>query len=159
MREKRFTECLEVVQLVYLQRTLQIPENSVEIRRLGMDALPFILENYHHPNAKSDYLTARIKELMLGAYLDGDLVGFAGIHEEGAMGLLEVLPAFRGRGIGRTLFAALIRYQLERGSIPYSHAVMGNEVSMKLQCSLGMRPCAQSLFWLYKPVQFPRNAD
>ncbi|MFQ7452543.1 MAG: GNAT family N-acetyltransferase [Flavonifractor plautii] len=38
---------------------------------------------------------------MLGAFVDGTLAGFAGFHGEGSIGLLEVLPAYRRRGLGK----------------------------------------------------------
>ena len=43
-----------------------------------------------------DYVAERLAAgAMTGAFLDGVLAGFIGIHEEGSIGMLEVLPAYR----------------------------------------------------------------
>ncbi|MFQ9917932.1 MAG: GNAT family N-acetyltransferase [Flavonifractor plautii] len=54
---------------------------------------------------------------MLGAFVDGTLAGFAGFHGEGSIGLLEVLPAYRRRGLGEALLRGAVRLALERGAV------------------------------------------
>lgn len=55
---------------------------------------------------------------MTGAFLDGVLAGFIGIHEEGSIGMLEVLPAYRRRSLGYALEAGAIRPRTEGGRYP-----------------------------------------
>ena len=50
------------------------------------------------------YVTERLRAgVMIGAFVDGRLAGFAGIHSEGSMGMLEVFEPFRRQGIGYAL--------------------------------------------------------
>ena len=86
---------------------------------------------------------------MLGGLVDGVLAGFAGIHQEGAMGMLEVLPQFRRRGLAEVLEAALIDQQLRRGRFPYCHVRHGNTASEALQQKLGLTfDENRTLYWL-----------
>lgn len=41
--------------------------------------------------------------VMLGAFLRDRPAGFIGLHEEGSMGMPEVLPEFRRMGVARAL--------------------------------------------------------
>ena len=152
MRQGRFTESLEVVQLVYTGRRPDPVACPAQIRRMELSDLDFVLRNYHHPNVRPEYIRARINEMMLGAYIDGEQVGCIGVHEEGAVGMLEVLPAYRRMGIGRALETALIRWMMDKGHIAYCHVAPDNDISLRLQTSLGLQACAQSLYWLYKPL-------
>lgn len=68
----------------------------------------------------------------------GDLVGFIGEHDEGTIGMLEVLPQYRRRGYARELEAFSIARMLAAGRIPHGQVVLGNEPSFSLQRSLGM---------------------
>lgn len=54
------------------------------------------------------------------------------------MGLLEVLPQFRRRGLAEVLEVGLIAQQLHRGLLPYCHVRLGNTASEALQTKLGL---------------------
>ena len=91
---------------------------------------------------------------MIGAFLGEYLVGFVGQHEEGSMGLLEVLPEYRGKGFGKALLAAAVNWQLERGQIPYSQIIDGNIKSYQLHQSMGFLITPQvSVYWLAEPAK------
>ena len=87
-------------------------------------------------------------EGVLGAEVGGRLAGFIGIHEEGAMGLLEVLPQFRRRGLAEALEAALIGRQLGKGALPYAQVRIGNTASEALQEKLGLTFDRRVLYWI-----------
>ena len=81
--------------------------------------------------------------------VDGALAGFAGIHQEGTMGLLEVLPQFRRRGLAEVLEVGLIAQQLHRGLLPYCHVRLGNTASEALQTKLGLVfDSRRTLYWI-----------
>lgn len=65
----------------------------------------YVYNNYSSKDTVDvDYIKNRIKtNTMLGAFIDKKLVGFIGTHEEGSIGILEVLPQYRKRGIGEML--------------------------------------------------------
>lgn len=81
------------------------------------------------------------------AFEDEEPCGFAGIHLEGSMGMLEVFKDFRHRGYAREIEAHLIGKALEEGLIPYADVFEGNEVSRHLQESLGLEPMPEPSYW------------
>lgn len=144
-----YREIMPCSQAVYLgAEAPQVSRPGVSLRPLTMADLDFVLENYHHPGAYDEHIRRRIAEGMTGAMADGVLAGFAGLHEEGSMGLLEVLPAFRRRGLAEVLEGDLIRRQLERGLLPYCHIQPGNDASTALQKKLGLTFDSRTLYWL-----------
>ncbi|MFQ8833433.1 MAG: hypothetical protein ACLR7U_11580 [Ruthenibacterium lactatiformans] len=61
------------------------------------------------------------------------LAGFIGIHEEGSIGMLEVLPAIGGAAWLRPEAEPSAR--TEGGRYPYCQVIEGNTASMELQKS------------------------
>lgn len=112
--------------------------SDLTVRPLTGDDLAFVLHHYHHPGAYEAHIRGRIREGMLGAEVEGRLAGFIGLHQEGCIGLLEVLPEYRRRGVAEALETAMIRRQLEQGRWPYVHVTVGNTPSERLQEKVGM---------------------
>ena len=122
---------------------------GLSIRPLTIEDLDFVLENYHNPGAYEAHIRERIAEGMLGGMVDGELAGFADIHQEGTVGMLEVLPRFRRRGLAEALEAAVIAQQLQRGRFPYCHVRYGNVASEALQRKMGLVfDESRTLYWL-----------
>ncbi len=120
------------------------------IRALTVEELPIVAAVYRTVDDE-DYLRERIERgWMFGAYIDGALAGFAGMHAEGGLGLLEVLPQYRRRKIGRALETYLINLSLERGMTPYAQVAEENEASIRLQKSLGLSFSKQKVYWMEK---------
>lgn len=108
-----------------------------------------VFEHYHMAPGR-DYVAERLAAgAMTGAFLDGVLAGFIGIHEEGSIGMLEVLPAYRRRGLGYALEAGAIRRALKEGAIPYCQVIEGNTASMELQKKLGLEFSDGFVYWLF----------
>lgn len=144
-----YPEIMETVTAVYWKKELlHLERPGISTRPLTMDDLRFVLENYHNPGAVEPHIRDRIENGMIGGILDGQLAGFAGIHQEGTVGMLEVLPEFRRRGLAEVLEAAVINLQLERGRLPYCHIRVGNEASMALQRKLGLTIDDHPMFWV-----------
>lgn len=123
---------------------------AAEIRRLTLDELAFVRSVYRTVDDE-DYIRDRIeKGWMYGAFVDGVLAGFAGMHTEGGLGLLEVLPEYRKRHIGKALETYLINLSLEQGMTPYGQVAEDNEASRKLQESLGLCFSRQKVYWMEK---------
>ena len=68
------------------------------------------------------------------------LMGFIGIHTEGAMGMLEVLPAYRRRGIASALTSRLAFETFARGRVPFYCAAWSNLRSAKNALRCGFAP-------------------
>ena len=123
---------------------------AAEIRRLTLDELAFVRSVYRTVDDE-DYIRDRIeKGWMYGAFVDGVPAGFAGMHTEGGLGLLEVLPEYRKRHIGKALETYLINLSLEQGMTPYGQVAEDNEASRKLQESLGLCFSRQKVYWMEK---------
>jgi len=147
--EGAYRDVIPCTQAAYLkQEPPQARQTDVVIRPLTTADLDFVLENYHNPGAYEAHIRDRIAAGMLGGMVDGKLAGFAGVHQEGCMGMLEVLPIFRRRGVAEVLECAVIRRQLEAGKLPYCHVREGNRASWALQDKLGLTFGRRTLYWL-----------
>lgn len=107
-----------------------------------------VLDNYRLPMTYGEVKTAIEKRGMFGAYVDGSLAGFIGIHSELSMGMLEVFPEYRKRGIGSSLLKKDINYCLSNGVTPFCHVVYGNENSYRLCSKIGVKFYDGFVFWV-----------
>ena len=122
----------------YQHKELLPLNNNCDIRPLTLENLDYAAMRYHLFRNK-DYLAERISEgEMWGAWVDGKLCGFIGLHDEGAMGILEVDPDSRRLHLGTELESWLINYRVSNGAYAYCQIVEGNNASMGLQGRLGL---------------------
>lgn len=125
---------------------LPLPELGLEVRQLEPSHLPTVTANYTMED--DEYLGWLIdRGELYGAFEKETLTGFIGRHAEGSMGILEVLPAYRRRGIATLLQSHMVNLELSRGHIPYGQVFDGNEPSLALQHSLGMTCSQGQLYW------------
>lgn len=137
-------------QMIYTKKEPPVVHNpAVATRMLTQDDVAFVVENYHNPGAYESHIRRRIQEGMVGGMIDGQLSGFAGVHEEGCIGMLEVVPQFRRRGVAEVLEAQVIAMQMERGKWPYVHVLVGNTASEHLQKKLGLTVDETLLYWAF----------
>lgn len=121
-----------------------------DIRLLTGEYARQAAEHYHLVEHSLPYISALIEKQRMWGLFEGDrLAGFIGIHSEGAIGLLEILPEFRRKGYGFALEAHVIRWHLQQGWTPYCHVVDGNFASIHLQEKLGMVQAEQPALWIY----------
>ena len=110
------------------------------IRTLDPGDADVILDWYAH----ADYVerTALLRRLaegrFFGAFVEEELVGFVGEHEEGSIGLLEVRRRWRRSGWGEALEATKINDCLSRGELPWTEVYPQNKNSLTLQRKLGL---------------------
>lgn len=121
---------------------------QVEIWPLDLGDLPVVEEHYHLVETPTELAERIAAGSMFGACVEEQLAGFIGVHPEGAMGMLTVLEAYRGQGIGSALLTYLIRRELRRGHIPYSQTFRANQASIALQKKVGMQPQPETVWWL-----------
>ncbi len=130
-----------------------LPEPAVAglaISRLDESCLPFVRQHYSHAIGES-YLRERLCAGMLyGASIDGRPAGFAGFHPEGSLGMLEVLPAFRRRGVALALQAFLANINIRQGQVPFAQIKIGNMASLALQRKAGFTLADGTISWLMK---------
>lgn len=144
----------ECRQACYTQRN-PLPVRHKDIRLLGTAHLDYLAGHYEHEDR--EYLAERIRAKALwGAFLGDWLVGFAGSHTEGSLGILYVEESCRGQGIGISLEAFCINRHLELGYVPYGHIYVDNEASLRLQERLGLYLSKESIWWLEREEQGDR---
>ena len=103
----------ECVQVCYPQRQ-SLPVRHKDIRLLGPEDAEYVITHYHM--GEPEYIRERIQSrAMYGAFVEGELKGFVGSHDEGSMGMLFVEDSCRERGIGASLEAYNINRICERG--------------------------------------------
>ena len=95
-----------------------------------------------------------LAKAMFGAYIraeDGTeaFAGFIGKHEEGSVGMLTVLPEYRGQKIALALESYMINRELEQGFTPYGQVCEDNTASIKLQQKVGLCFSKTPVFWVY----------
>lgn len=124
-----------------------LEEGNEDIRPLSAEHLDYLQANYRHED--SEYLAWLLeRHALFGAFRAGVLVGFIGKHADGAMGLLEVLPAWRRQGVGESLERFMIARELEQGFTPYCQVFPDNRASLALQRKLGLRLAEGTVIWL-----------
>ena len=131
----------------FARKPLPEPDIPFVVRPLGPEHLPLVAAHYHLTGA--DYVLGRLEAgVMIGAFTpEGHLAGFMGTHDEGTLGLLEVLPDYRRQGVARLLQSHMTNRALDRDEIPYGQIFDGNSPSLALQRSLGFQ-CSQGfLYW------------
>ena len=134
-------------QAAYLGGPCPIPDSPLALRQLAVDDLPQVADNYKLEG--EDYLRSLLERGQLfGGFLNDAMVGFAGRHAEGSIGLLEIFPPYRRRGFATVLERYMINQELALGHIPFGQVLTDNAPSLALQRSLGMTLSEGTLYWL-----------
>lgn len=140
----------ECKQSAYLSDIPPKLSETIEIRQLENKDKDIVRNNYKSMDEDFDYTSYLIdKKQMWGAFDQNTLMGFIGIHSEGSMGLLAVLPEYRNKGVAMALQNYLINYILKKDWIPFGQVFIDNEKSLNLQKKLGLEISKESVFWLY----------
>ena len=146
MQLKGYNECRQFS--YHKPEKLYTPVENIEIRTLGPEWISTINKIYHLVDSV-EYITSLVESgVMHGAFIDNKLAGFIGMHMEGSMGLLEVLPEFQRRGIGVLLESYMVDWSREQGFIPYCQVFTDNAASLKLQEKLGLEGSASCVYWV-----------
>jgi tRNA (guanine37-N1)-methyltransferase len=125
-------------------------DRGLVIRKATIDQCGIIDQNYSLGH-DSEYIRERIeKGCIFVAMVYGELAGFVGMHEEGSLGMLEVLPQYRRQRIGMALETFIINWALEQGYTPYGQIEEQNMKSLALQERVGNYCAKEPLYWMRK---------
>ena len=103
-----------------------------------------------YKNLSSEELLDVIRRRQLYmAYNNDVLVGFGGMHLEGAIGLLEILPEHRRKGYATQLESFLVNTILEKGLTPFAQIETDNDKSAALHRKLKMTVSSEMTYWLF----------
>lgn len=129
-----------------------VPENLVEgleIRPLTMKEFDYVRSLYKTVD-DDEYISDRIQSgTMLGAWLGRELTGFIGTHDDGTMGLMEVDPAYRRRGIGRALEGALVSLLRSRKRRTFGNVDASNPTARDVHQKVGAIVDDRPVYWLF----------
>ncbi len=147
--EANYENQMKCHQKVYTRKEKLQVDSKLTIKQLGIEYLDIVFDNYH-AYRYYDYLKERIESgEMYGGFIEDKLCGFVGMHQEGSIGLLEILEEHRQKGYATILESFIINLVLEKGLMPYGHVTVGNDHSLKLQEKLGMVTSKQTIYWLF----------
>lgn len=136
----------ECYQCLYTKKE-HLPVDHKDIRLLTMEHLPYVQAHYHL--LSGEYVEDRIlNKALYGAFVENQLVGFVGLHDDGSSGMLYVDENYRRMHIGESLVAFHTNRMLEQGCIPYAHIITDNRISLEMQEKMGYYVAEQTVFWM-----------
>ncbi|MCL2235846.1 MAG: GNAT family N-acetyltransferase [Defluviitaleaceae bacterium] len=140
-------EVLENYQVVYQGNPLPRSAN-LDFKPLNMADLALVTTNYTM-DLGEEYISGRIADRELfGGYVNGEIIGFVGIHAEGSIGMLQVFDSKQGKGYGTALYACIINHQLSLGVVPFGQISVSNAQSMAIARKLGFEIGREKVWWL-----------
>ena len=128
-------------------------EKGLVIRQLTLEYEPQVQYAYDHADYQKvqdkGYIKERIqKGNMYGAFINDELAGMIGVHNDDSIGMLYVYEKFRGQRIGTALQTYMINKMIDVGWRPYSQIMIGDEASTKIQKSLNMYLSKTPIIWM-----------
>lgn len=131
MREFSLHDSIRCTQWVYEKSEPPCPVTA-DIRPLTQEHAALVASVYH--DGDGAYIRDRIEHgALFGVFESDALAGFAGFHDDGSMGMLEILPPFRRRGYAAQLEAFLIAAALKEAARPT--ATWSTETKRRCICS------------------------
>lgn len=147
MRRYHFSTILECLQAVWEGERPQLTDR-LTIREATREELPLIFSHYNKLELAELEQIRRLNSLFV-AFFEGHFVGFVGCHLEGSIGLLKILPKYRGQGFATELEAFMICRTLDKGLFAFGQVETWNKASFALQRKLGMQLSDETLYWLF----------
>jgi hypothetical protein len=121
--------------------------SGVSYRWLTVNDFPVVVATYH--NVGEAYVRERLEQgVLLGTYVDGNLAGYIGLHQEGTLGMLMIFPEFRRRHLATELEKRYCNILIDRGDLPFCDIVVGNDASVRLHARLGFSFERLHCWWL-----------
>ncbi|AEV29586.1 acetyltransferase [Sphaerochaeta pleomorpha str. Grapes] len=137
---------LSCIQAAYLKGQPFNEDPTFSFRKIVLADEQQVIRNYHL--VSPSYIHERIVSGVLeGVLLDGELAGFMGCHVEGALGMLEIFPQARRKGLAFALEKHYCNRLLAQGQIPYCNIVKGNNASISLHQKLGFSFSVSDITW------------
>lgn len=126
---------------LYFPSEISLPKNKFKILKIASSNAEYIYRNSNYQQYTSpEYIAERInKGIGLGIYEEGTLVAWILTHDDGAIGFLNVLMDYRGKGYAYELTIAMIKSLRSRGDIPFVHIEEDNRESMSLSTKMGFK--------------------
>lgn len=126
-----------------------LPDGRFEVSPLDdADAERIDVHWEHRDEVSLEYIRACLqRDPALGVRVNGELVGWELVHDDGAMGAAFVVPSWRRRGVMTSLQAALVAALRARGLPVFKHVALDNAAWLPAQERAGWRKVADAC-WL-----------
>ncbi len=123
----------------YLLWERQIDPPLFESRPLEESMASYIYDHSAYRDFTSiQYIRERLKmDVSAGIWIDGELVGWGLTHDDTSLGFLNVIPGYRGQGLGESLLRALIIQKRQKGMSVFVNIEPHNHQSINLIRKLG----------------------
>lgn len=132
----------------YSKKTPIIFKQTLMMKPLSIADLDFVATHYHTPVGR-EYICARLQSgVVIGAFEHDECVGFIGEHDEGSMGMLEILPKFQRHGYASQCLCYKVNQVLAQQRIPFSQIALDNDASRALHLKLGFVLASQPTYWM-----------
>ena len=124
---------------LHLPGEIKLNKGKYNIQKLSASDAEYIINESKYKDILSvPYLEERItKSFSAGIFQKGRLAAWGLTHDEGAIGSLNVLKEFRGKGLGSTVVASLVEQIRAAGKIPFAQVEERNIPALKLCKKLG----------------------
>ncbi|WP_294580422.1 GNAT family N-acetyltransferase [uncultured Thomasclavelia sp.] len=146
--KEKFNRLPQIIayQYCYRQNYVKILKD-IKIRPIGIEYLD-IVKKYYETAVDEKYLKERLlANVFIGAFVDEKIAGFAGIHDEGSIGFVEVLPQYRHQKIGTALESYLINQRLKNNEDIYLQVAINNDISNCFHQKLGFIQADDIITW------------
>ncbi len=137
---KKFNIDVELKTIKYiLTSEVEIPKNKIPVTNLTSDDAGYIYLNYDYREYTNlAYIKERIiKGVSAGIRINDKLAAWAVTHDDGAIGMLHVLPEFRRQGLAKEITIYMIEKLRGLGKLPFAQIEEDNFKSIKLVEGLG----------------------
>ena len=109
--------------------------------------IDFVTKTYTLGFAREDIKRLMTDFTFYATYTNGEISGYIGRHDEGSIGLLEIMPKFRRMGLGAFLVDYSVKMVNESGDIAYCNIETSNEKSLKMHLKMNFIPSDKLVYW------------
>jgi Acetyltransferases len=126
---------------LYLPEEAVLVDSNCKIDKLSPSDAEYIYENYEYKQyCNVEYIKERIERgPALGIKKDNKLAAWVMTQDDGAIGLLTVIPEYRRKGLARELMLSMVKCLRNVGQVPFMQIEEDNIPSMTLAMSLGFK--------------------
>ena len=127
---------------------VQIPADTVVKELPPTDEnIDFVTASYTLGFSREDIKRLMSDFTFYATYTSGEISGYIGRHDEGSIGLLEIMPKFRRMGLGAFLVDYSVKMVNEQGDIAYCNIETSNEKSLKMHLKMNFIPSDKLVYW------------
>ena len=115
---------------------------AVATEKLGPELAEYIYENYSYKQYTDvAYIADRLRRgLSAGVFVGKKLVAWALTHDDGAIGMLQALEEYRGKGYALAVTRTVVEAVRAQGRVPFVHIEESNVKSLGLAKKMGFVP-------------------